>query len=36
MATFGDGDNQGLDEVFLTIIQRDGTFKQVDRLGPAS
>lgn len=36
MATFGDGDNQGLDEVFLTIIQRDGSFKQVDRLGPAS
>lgn len=36
MAQFGKGDNQGLDEVFLTIIQPDGSFKQVDRLTPAS
>ena len=36
MAQFGKGDNQGLDEVFLTIIQPDGSFRQVDRLTPAS
>jgi len=36
MAQFGKGDNQGLDEVFLTIIQPDGSFRQVDRLAPAS
>jgi len=36
MAKFGKGDNQGLEEVFLTIIQPDGSFKQVDRLTPAS
>jgi branched-chain amino acid transport system substrate-binding protein len=35
-AKFGKGDNQGLEEVFLTIIQPDGSFKQVDRLTPAS
>jgi ABC-type branched-subunit amino acid transport system substrate-binding protein len=36
MAKFGPGDNQGLEEVFLTVIQRDGSFKQVVRLTPAS
>jgi branched-chain amino acid transport system substrate-binding protein len=36
MAQFGKGDNQGLDDVFLTIIQPDGSFRQVDRLTPAS
>jgi ABC-type branched-subunit amino acid transport system substrate-binding protein len=36
MAKFGKGDNQGLEEVFLTIVQPDGSFKQVDRLTPAS
>jgi branched-chain amino acid transport system substrate-binding protein len=36
MAQFHTGDNQGLDEVFLTVIQPDGSFKQVDRLTPAS
>jgi hypothetical protein len=36
MAQFGKGDNQGLDQVFLTIIQPDGSFRQVDRLTPAS
>lgn len=33
--TFGPGDNQGMDEVFLTVIQPDGSFKAVDRLSPA-
>ena len=33
--TFGPGDNQGMDEVFLTVIQPDGSFKSVDRLSPA-
>jgi len=36
IAKFGKGDNQGLEEVFLTIIQGDGSFKQVERLSPAS
>ena len=27
---FGKGDNQGLDDVFLTRIKADGTFEQVD------
>lgn len=31
--TFGPGDNQGSDDVFLTVIQPDGSFKSVDRLG---
>lgn len=29
---YGPGDNQGLDRVFLTILQRDGSFRAVDRL----
>lgn len=31
--TYGAGDNQGMDQVFLTVIQPDGSFKAVDRLG---
>ena len=34
--TFGQGDNQGMDDVFLTVIQPDGTFKAVQRLGGSS
>jgi ABC-type branched-subunit amino acid transport system substrate-binding protein len=34
--TYGPGDNQGMDEVFLSIIQADGTFKAVRRLGGSS
>jgi ABC-type branched-subunit amino acid transport system substrate-binding protein len=30
--TFGPEDNQGLDQVFLTVIQADGSFKAVERL----
>jgi len=30
--TYGPGDNQGSDKVYLTVIQPDGSFKQVDRL----
>lgn len=30
--TYGPGDNQGMDQVFLTVIQADGSFKAVDRL----
>ncbi len=30
--TYGPGDNQGMDQVFLTQIQADGTFESVDRL----
>ncbi|MEM7044801.1 MAG: ABC transporter substrate-binding protein [Pseudomonadota bacterium] len=33
---FGPGDNQGSDEVFLTVIQSDGSFRAVDRLSPTS
>jgi branched-chain amino acid transport system substrate-binding protein len=33
---YGQGDNQGSDEVFLTVIQADGTFKAVQRLGGSS
>lgn len=29
---FGPGDNQGMGEVFLTVIQPDGTFKSVSKL----
>jgi ABC-type branched-subunit amino acid transport system substrate-binding protein len=32
MMTFGPEDNEGLDTVFLTVIQADGSFKAVDRL----
>jgi branched-chain amino acid transport system substrate-binding protein len=30
--TYGPGDNEGLDKVFMTVIQPDGSFKAVDRL----
>jgi branched-chain amino acid transport system substrate-binding protein len=30
--TFGPQKNQGLDQVFLTVIQQDGSFKAVDKL----
>lgn len=30
--SYGPGDNQGMDKVFLTVIQADGSFKAVDRL----
>ncbi len=33
--TFGPDDNQGMDQVFLTVIQPDGSFKAVERLGGA-
>ena len=33
---FGPNDNQGSDEVFLTVIQSDGSFRAVDRLSPTS
>jgi ABC-type branched-subunit amino acid transport system substrate-binding protein len=29
---YGPKDNQGMDQVFLTVIQPDGSFKAVDRL----
>ena len=29
---YGPGDNQGMDEIFLTVIQADGRFKAVDEL----
>ena len=29
---FGPGDNQGMDDVFLTVIQADGSFKSVTKL----
>jgi ABC-type branched-subunit amino acid transport system substrate-binding protein len=34
--TYGQGDSQGMDDVFLTIIQGDGSFKAVERLGGSS
>ncbi|MFZ5691722.1 MAG: ABC transporter substrate-binding protein [Pseudomonadota bacterium] len=30
--TYGPDDNEGLDKVFMTVIQPDGSFKPVDRL----
>lgn len=30
--SFTDGDNQGMDNVYLTVIQADGTFKPVNKL----
>jgi ABC-type branched-subunit amino acid transport system substrate-binding protein len=30
---YGPDDNQGMDQVFLTVIQSDGSFKAVERLG---
>ncbi len=34
--TYGPGDNQGMDRVFLTVIQPDGSFKAVETLGGSS
>ena len=34
--SYGPGDNQGMDEVFLSVIQPDGSFKSVERLGGTS
>lgn len=31
--SYGVDDNQGMDQVFLTVIRADGSFKAVDRLG---
>jgi branched-chain amino acid transport system substrate-binding protein len=30
--SFGASDNEGLDKVFMTVVQKDGTFKAVDKL----
>jgi len=30
--TYGPSNNRGSDQVFLTVIQPDGSFKAVDRL----
>jgi ABC-type branched-subunit amino acid transport system substrate-binding protein len=30
--TYGPDDNEGLDKVFMTVIQPDGSFKAVDKL----
>jgi hypothetical protein len=30
--TFGPSKNEGLGQVFLTVIQADGSFKPVDKL----
>ncbi|MCZ6446217.1 MAG: ABC transporter substrate-binding protein, partial [Planctomycetota bacterium] len=32
--TYGPEDNQGMDQVFLTVIQSNGRFSAVDRLEP--
>lgn len=34
--TYGPGDNQGMDRVFLTVIEPDGSFRAVERLGSSS
>lgn len=34
--TYGQGDNQGMDEVFLSVIQADGSFKAVQSLAGSS
>ncbi len=34
--SYGPDDNQGMDQVFLTVIQADGSFKAVDRLDPGA
>ena len=36
MMTYGPEDNEGLDKVFMTVIEADGTFKAVDRLTKVS
>src|SRR5215831_17712281 len=33
--SYGPGDNQGMDDVYFTVIQSDGSFKAVDRLNSA-
>lgn len=33
--SYGPSDNQGMDKVYLTVIQPDGSFKAVDRLNSA-
>ena len=30
--SYGPDDNQGMDQVFLTVIQADGEFKAIDRM----
>jgi hypothetical protein len=30
--SYGPDDNQGMDQVFLTVIQADGSLKPVERL----
>ncbi|HEX5777955.1 MAG TPA: ABC transporter substrate-binding protein [Xanthobacteraceae bacterium] len=30
--TYGPADNEGFDKVFMTVVQKDGTFKAVDKL----
>ena len=30
--SYGPDDNQGMDQVFLTVIQADGSFRPIDRL----
>ncbi len=34
--TYGPNDSQGMDEVFLTVIEKDGKFKSIKTLAPAS
>jgi hypothetical protein len=36
MMTYGPQKNEGLDKVFLTVIQDDGSFKAVERLSKVS
>lgn len=31
--TYGPGDNQGMDKVYLSVLHKDGSFTYVDRLG---
>ena len=31
--SFGPGDNQGMDKVYLSVLQKDGSFVYVDHLG---
>jgi ABC-type branched-subunit amino acid transport system substrate-binding protein len=33
--SYGPGDNQGMDDVYFTVIQSDGSFKAVDKLNGA-
>ena len=34
--TYGPNDNEGLDKIFMTVIQGDGSFKAVDTLTKVS